>query len=56
MLSEILKLKEVTKLDKTAKQSINGGYYCRTDIRCSTIQDCWEAGADRCHEGYCHIY
>jgi len=55
MLSKILKLKDVAKLDKSEQQSISGGY-CKTNIRCSTIQDCWDAGADRCHAGYCHIY
>ena len=59
MLSKILELKEVTKLNKAAKQSINGGYYCRTNVPCQTSQDCWDFSgdfSDRCNQGYCHVF
>ncbi len=59
MLSKILKLKDVAKLDKSEQLSINGGYYCRTNLRCETSQDCWEVTgdfSDRCNQGYCHIF
>ncbi len=59
MLSKILKLKDVTELDKLEQLSINGGYYCRTNLRCETSQDCWAVTgdlSDRCNQGYCHVF
>ncbi len=58
MLSKILKLENVEKLNKSKQQTINGGS-CRTNLRCSTSQDCWTVTgdmSDKCFQGYCHIF
>ncbi len=50
MKKTVLNLGKV--LNSKEQKQINGGYnFILTNIRCSNIFDCWEAGADRCYFG-----